>query len=63
MIQIVQVGDKKSIRKYNSAKFSVQGNKELKENCGQVVVAHTFNPITWEAEAGGFLCSRPAWYT
>jgi hypothetical protein len=23
-----------------------------------VVVAHTFNPSTWEAEAGGFLSSR-----
>jgi hypothetical protein len=21
---------------------------------------HTFNPSTWEAEAGGFLSSRPA---
>jgi hypothetical protein len=30
-------------------------------------VAHTFNPSTWEAEAeaeaGGFLSSRPAWST
>jgi hypothetical protein len=25
------------------------------------VVAHTFNPSTREAEAGGFLSSRPAW--
>jgi hypothetical protein len=25
------------------------------------VVAHTFNPSTPEAEAGGFLSSRPAW--
>jgi hypothetical protein len=25
--------------------------------------AHTFNPSTWEAEAGGFLSSRPAWST
>jgi hypothetical protein len=24
------------------------------------VVAHTFNPSTWVAEAGGFLSSRPA---
>jgi hypothetical protein len=22
---------------------------------------HAFNPSTWEAEAGGFLSSRPAW--
>jgi hypothetical protein len=27
------------------------------------VVAHTFNPNTQEAEAGGFLSSRPAWST
>jgi hypothetical protein len=27
------------------------------------VVAHAFNPSTWEAEAGGFLRSRPAWST
>jgi hypothetical protein len=26
-------------------------------------VAHTFNPSTWEAEAGGFLSLRPAWST
>jgi hypothetical protein len=25
------------------------------------VVAHAFNPSTWEAEAGGFLSLRPAW--
>ena len=30
---------------------------------GQVVVAHTFNPSTGEAEAGGFLSSRLAWST
>jgi hypothetical protein len=24
------------------------------------VVAHAFNPSTWESEAGGFLSSRPA---
>jgi hypothetical protein len=26
-------------------------------------VAYTFNPSTREAEAGGFLSSRPAWFT
>jgi hypothetical protein len=25
------------------------------------VVAHAFNPSTWEAEAGGYLSLRPAW--
>ena len=28
-----------------------------------VVVAHTFNPSTQEAEEGGSLSSRPAWST
>jgi hypothetical protein len=27
----------------------------------QMVVAHAFNPSTWEAEAGRSLSSRPAW--
>jgi hypothetical protein len=27
------------------------------------VVVHAFNPSTWEAEAGEFLSSRPAWST
>jgi hypothetical protein len=27
------------------------------------VVAHAFHSSTWEAEAGGFLSSRPAWST
>jgi hypothetical protein len=29
----------------------------------QAVVAYAFNPSTWEAEAGRFLSSRPAWST
>jgi hypothetical protein len=29
----------------------------------RAVVAYAFNPSTWEAEAGGFLSSRPAWST
>jgi hypothetical protein len=29
----------------------------------QAMVAHAFNPSTWEAEAGGFLGLRPAWST
>jgi hypothetical protein len=35
------------------------------ENMAPGVVAHAFNPSTWEAEAeaGGFLSSRPAWST
>jgi hypothetical protein len=29
----------------------------------RAVVAHAFNPSTWEAEAGRFLSSRLAWST
>jgi hypothetical protein len=35
----------------------------VRSRLGPGVVAHTFNPSTWEAEAGGFLSSRPAWST
>jgi hypothetical protein len=30
---------------------------------GQALVVHAFNSSTWEAEAGGFLSSRPDWST
>jgi hypothetical protein len=33
------------------------------KNLGPGVVAHAFNPSTWEVEAGGFLSSKPAWST
>jgi hypothetical protein len=35
----------------------------FKKIISRAVVAHAFNPSTWEAEAGGFLSSRPAWST
>jgi hypothetical protein len=37
--------------------------KEEKGWLCQAVVAHAFNPSTWEAEAGGFLSLKPAWST
>jgi hypothetical protein len=37
--------------------------QSLKDQNGQGVVAHAFNPSTREAEAGGFLSSRPDWST
>jgi hypothetical protein len=37
-------------------------NKTTKKNVPGMV-AHAFNPSIWEAEAGGFLSSRPAWST
>ena len=36
---------------------------EKEEGWAVVVVAPACNPSTWEAEAGGFLSSRPAWTT
>ena len=39
---------------------TIRQQKEIKE---PGVVAHAFDPSTWEAEAGGFLSSRPAWST
>jgi hypothetical protein len=39
-------------------------NKSLKKKkISGAVVAHAFNPSTWEAEAGRYLSSRPAWST
>jgi hypothetical protein len=38
--------------------------KSLIKKClSWAVVAHAFNPSTWEAEAGRFLSSRPPWST
>jgi hypothetical protein len=34
--------------------------KKKKKKKSGAVMAHSFNPSTWEAEAGGFLSSRPA---
>jgi hypothetical protein len=38
-------------------------NRFQKNQTEPGVVAHAFNPSIWEAEAGGFLSSRPAWST
>jgi hypothetical protein len=52
----------KSLKKLFS-KFC-NGNNSIKiKVCSRAVVAHTFNTSTWEAEAGRFLSSRPAWST
>jgi hypothetical protein len=53
--------------KRNVSNVSAENRKQKpKQNKNLIlpgVVAHTFNPSTWEAEAGGFLSSRPAWST
>jgi hypothetical protein len=37
--------------------------QQLRKGLAPDVVVHAFNPSTREAEAGGFLSSRPAWST
>jgi hypothetical protein len=49
---------------YRQEKYLYTLNKsflKIKKQPG--VVVHAFNPSTLEAEAGGFLSSRPAWST
>ena len=44
--------------------LSLSRKKSQIKNSNQLgMVVHTFNPSTWEAEAGWFLSSRPAWST
>jgi hypothetical protein len=35
----------------------------IRKQAELVVVAHAFNPSTWEAEAGEVLSLRPVWST
>jgi hypothetical protein len=55
----VQKADEKPASKKKKKKTQ---NKQNHSNVPGVV-AHDFNPITREAEAGRFLSSRPAWST
>jgi hypothetical protein len=41
---------------FDTSKMLTKENK-----LSRAVVVHAFNPSTWEAEACGFLNSRPAW--
>jgi hypothetical protein len=43
--------------------FPLEIHKCIKGHHSRAVVAHAFDPSTREAEAGGFLNSRPAWST
>jgi hypothetical protein len=51
------------------AAFKLQGfdlyQRNMNKKCphSRAVVVQAFNPNTWEAEAGRFLSSRPAWST
>jgi hypothetical protein len=46
---------------FDKAAKTIQCNKDSILKPG--MVAYAFNPSTREAEAGGFLSSRPAWST
>jgi hypothetical protein len=48
---------------YVAIKNISEKTKNKKTDLKLGVVAHAFNPSTREAEAGGFLSSRPAWST
>jgi hypothetical protein len=58
---IGKVNEINTIKNTNLYKKKKERKKENPNKPG--MVAHAFNPSTWEAEAGGFLSSRPAWYT
>jgi hypothetical protein len=48
---------------FSSIRQSFSYHKKKKRPWKSGVVALAFNPNTQEAEAGGFLSSRPAWST
>uniref|UniRef100_A0A8C6IAT7 Uncharacterized protein n=1 Tax=Mus spicilegus TaxID=10103 RepID=A0A8C6IAT7_MUSSI len=48
-----------TLKGFNFCMASILSESRYKSD----VVAHAFNPSTREAEAGGFLSSRPAWST
>jgi hypothetical protein len=63
---IQQVTANEALHEWLLSTYDTTTNKDdfsLKIKFSQTVVAHAFNPSIWEAEAGGFLSSRPAWST
>jgi major histocompatibility complex class I len=52
------------IKRRKTHRYKGATQKKITSRKGSwAVVVHTFNPSTWEAEAGGFLSLRPAWST
>jgi hypothetical protein len=45
------------------SKYIFKKQQQQQQNNSRALVAHAFNPSTWEAEAGRFLSSRPVWST
>jgi hypothetical protein len=53
-----------NVRKQNKKFFKIKGvYHNIRVLSGLAVGVLAFSPSTWEAEAGGFLSSRPAWST
>jgi hypothetical protein len=48
---------------HNTTMIQLTNLMKLKKEGQPPVVAHAFNPSTWEAEAGRFLSLKPAWST
>ena len=48
---------------WNILHKSVKKNLTKNGNICRVLVVHSFNPSTWEADVGRFLSTRPAWST
>jgi hypothetical protein len=59
--QNLEVPASNNLKKKFRKQLHFQPQKKCPES--QEVVAQSFNASTWEAEAGGFLSSRPAWST
>jgi hypothetical protein len=60
----IQTFDSKKTKQNKTKQKNPPKNKQNKTKQKKTgVVVHAFNPSTWEAEAGGFLSSRPAWST
>ena len=60
-VQSLPLELREPLRKTGKNCISQRGPVHKKNTARWAVVVHVFNPSTWEAEAGGFLSSRPAW--
>jgi hypothetical protein len=62
-VSITPVSKDPILSNTHTCKQNIKINKLLKNKSKPGMVARAFNPSTREAEAGGFLSSRPAWST